>query len=272
MKKQNAFRLVFLLQEVAVGSIILIICSFLTSSSTLAFTAPPHNSQRQLQGISGRVVQESLNVAQQPLDDLISSIDKIEVPSRFYDIGYDNDNNDDDDDDDDHHSKNSLMDDELATATTVGEFADFERDEDAILEEREDRFYVDERGERRTIEKCILVGVEDLSAKRRVLKRQRQQQQQQQQQGEATTGYRSSTINNNVVEAEDMAFTLEESLTEMRELIKTAGMECVGGACTLICGRNDSSLVLSFRTIYLISIILDFGFCSCFHRNHTEVE
>ena len=32
----------------------------------------------------------------------------------------------------------------------------------------------------------------------------------------------------NYVEPDDMLFTLAESLVEMRELIKTAGMECVG--------------------------------------------
>lgn len=73
----------------------------------------------------------------------------------------------------------------------------FTRDVADILEEREDRLYL---GSSATAEKCILVGVEDLSARRRA-------------RGGSDDVY---------------TFTLEESLTEMRELIRTAGMEIVG--------------------------------------------
>lgn len=75
-----------------------------------------------------------------------------------------------------------------------------ERDEADILEEREDRLYVDEYGVKRRVETCLLVGVEDHSARRR--------------------SDRGSD--------EQPYFTLEESMTEMRELIRTAGLECVG--------------------------------------------
>jgi hypothetical protein len=83
---------------------------------------------------------------------------------------------------------------------TDDSFLDIDRNTADILEEREDRLYVDEFGIKRKVETCILVGVEDLSAKRRS--------------GNDLddTGY----------------FTLEESMTEMRELIKTAGLELVG--------------------------------------------
>jgi len=78
------------------------------------------------------------------------------------------------------------------------------RDEDDILTEREDRLYVDEDGTGRKIERCILVGVEDLSARYQA-------------------GRTESSPN---PEEWDIYFSLDESLTEMRELIRTAGMEC----------------------------------------------
>jgi len=89
---------------------------------------------------------------------------------------------------------------------TAGEYAAFNRDEDDILTEREDRLYVDENGLRRKIERCILVGVEDLGKQRKAKRSERYY---------------------NPLEEEQEAplFTLEESLIEMRELIRTAGME-----------------------------------------------
>jgi GTPase len=72
------------------------------------------------------------------------------------------------------------------------------RDQADILEEREDRLYVNERKK----ETCVLVGVEDLSVRRR------------------DGGYDYDSV--------DAMFTLDESMTEMRELIKTAGLELVG--------------------------------------------
>ncbi len=71
------------------------------------------------------------------------------------------------------------------------------RDEADILEEREDRLYIDEFGVKRKVERCILVGVEELSVARRS-------------------------------QGDEPHFSLEESMTEMRELIKTAGMEIAG--------------------------------------------
>lgn len=87
-----------------------------------------------------------------------------------------------------------------------GDLQQFTRDQDDIMTEREDRLYVDEKGMTRKVEKCLLVGVEDLSAKR------------------------TSTLNQRHQNPEEMEvyFTLEESMTEMRELIKTAGLDCIG--------------------------------------------
>lgn len=77
------------------------------------------------------------------------------------------------------------------------------RDEEEILTEREDRLYSNASNRQRAVvETCILVGVDDISEERK-------QQQQKHSRGGAI-------------------FTMEESMKEMRELIKTAGMELVG--------------------------------------------
>ncbi|GAX27929.1 GTPase [Fistulifera solaris] len=91
------------------------------------------------------------------------------------------------------------LDDNTFDFNSSPDFIDTIRDEADILEEREDRLYIDEFGVKRKVERCILVGVEELSAARR------------------------SQSND-----EQPYFSLEESMTEMRELIKTAGMEIAG--------------------------------------------
>lgn len=140
-------------------------------------------------------------------DNLKESADNSEeeysAPSGFYDVDHVDDEEED-----------GFSDHEGVT------FTDFDRDEDDILTEREDRFYVDERGHRRVVEKCILVGVENLSAKRKLHKQQRMNN---------NDNFNEYDNKNPHVEEEDMQFTLEESLAEMRELIKTAGMECSAG-------------------------------------------
>jgi hypothetical protein len=60
-------------------------------------------------------------------------------------------------------------------------------------------------------EKCILVGVEDLSAKRRDLK---------------SLKYSGDSMKH--PEETEVYFTLEQSMDEMKELISTAGMELAG--------------------------------------------
>lgn len=94
----------------------------------------------------------------------------------------------------------------------------YTRDEDAILTEREDRLFVDETGQRRKVESCILVAVEDLSAKRRTKRDQYRA---------AAAGTSSSNTNRHPEEWE-VYFSLEESMNEMRDLIKTSGMEIAG--------------------------------------------
>jgi len=114
---------------------------------------------------------------------------------------------DDDIRDDDVESSSSSLDytinnndDDLLLTTGM------EREEADMLEEREDRMYVDESGTRRKVETCVLVGVQDNAAARRD----------------------TNNNNNNNDSAAIPYFTLEESMHEMRELIRTAGLDCVG--------------------------------------------
>jgi GTP-binding protein HflX len=89
--------------------------------------------------------------------------------------------------------------------TTNEDFSFYMRDEDDMLTEREDRLYSDDNGVRRKIERCILVGVEDLAAQRKARK---------------DDLYYDPLSSEN----EPPCFTLDESMIEMRELIKTAGL------------------------------------------------
>jgi GTP-binding protein HflX len=89
------------------------------------------------------------------------------------------------------------------------DFSFYYRDEDDILTEREDRLYTDEHGIRRKVERCILVAVEDMSAQRKAKK--------------ADLYYDPLSG-----EADPPCFSLEESMTEMRELIRTAGLDLAG--------------------------------------------
>jgi len=117
-------------------------------------------------------------------------------------------------DDDDLYSTNIDNDNLLSTNPNgVGrgwEQSDsFERDQDDILAERESRLYVDDSGvATKQREKCILVGVEILSAMRK-------------------DRWQGMTQSANPEEWE-VYFSLEQSMDEMKELISTSGMELVG--------------------------------------------
>jgi GTP-binding protein HflX len=154
-------------------------------SSFSPFLKCSRNRLRPLQVIS-QPPDEKLNLFQ--IQDSTSALDK-EERNVFYDVDYE------DDEDWDYAEQ-----DWDSTVSTN----DYARDDDDILTEREDRLYIDADGNRRKIEKCLLVGVEDLSARYRARK--------------AITA----------PEEWDIYFTLEESMTEMRELIRTAGLECAG--------------------------------------------
>jgi GTP-binding protein HflX len=93
-------------------------------------------------------------------------------------------------------------------------------EEDRILTDREDRLFQYINNTQK-VESCILVGVEDLSAQRKANKAVRMQQQQQQ--GDLATAEISATMDDIA-----LSWTLEESMNEMRELIKTAGLNLEG--------------------------------------------
>lgn len=82
-----------------------------------------------------------------------------------------------------------------------------DQDEDRILTEREDRLFLVNNTQK--VESCILIGVQDLSQIRRNKKA-------------ARNGENFDTDDFN------LDFSLEESMTEMRELIKTAGLQLRG--------------------------------------------
>ncbi len=97
----------------------------------------------------------------------------------------------------------------ISEPTDADDLSFYYRDEDDMLTEREDRLYKDENGIRRVVERCILVGVEDLAVQRKARK--------------AELYYDPLSS-----EAEAPCFSLEESMIEMRELIRTAGLSLEG--------------------------------------------
>lgn len=98
------------------------------------------------------------------------------------------------------------------------------RDDDDMLTEREDRLYMDDKGIRRQVERCFLVGVEALAEQRKAKRADRYY----------------DPLNG---EAGPPCFSLEESLIEMRDLIKTAGMEVTGEITQRLQGVNPRTYI-----------------------------
>jgi len=117
-----------------------------------------------------------------------------------YDLEYDRNEKDDDlyntniDDLQTDIYSNMIQDSTGIAASTIAS-AEFSRDQDDMLTEREDRLYVNENRE-----KCILVGVENLAEKRRSARNM----------------------------ASEVYFDLDQSMEEMKELISTSGMDLAG--------------------------------------------
>lgn len=86
-----------------------------------------------------------------------------------------------------------------------------------ILDDREERLF-NYINNTQKVESCILIGVEDLSAQRKANKALRMQQ------SERSSGDLTTTTLDDI----SLSWTLEESMTEMRELIKTAGLNLEG--------------------------------------------
>lgn len=115
------------------------------------------------------------------------------------------------------------------------------REKDDILSEREERMYVDETGTKRKIETCVLVGVENLSAKRKSYK-----------------------MNEALRPAEEweVYFSLEESMKEMKELIKTAGLECVGEITQRLQEVNPKTYIGSGKVLEANDLLHEHDSCT----------
>ena len=120
---------------------------------------------------------------------------------------------DEDDSDEDEDMEWSFMDEDEEDDDDDGDVVIYMRDDDDMLTEREDRLYLTQA----KVETCILVGCEDLSYKR------------------------SSATQKHDWEARH--FNLDESLVEMRELIKTAGMTCIGEVTQRLNNPNPRTYV-----------------------------
>ena len=140
-------------------------------------------------------------------DDDELDFDDFRDEGQTYQVPWDTEDDGDDDDDDEHDGIiDALWSESVSESDTVDRMYNSERDEDAILTEREDRLFIDKNGNRVKVERCILVAVEDLAAMRR--------------------SKRNAYIQN--PEEAEVYFSLEESMKEMRDLIETAGLELVG--------------------------------------------
>lgn len=138
----------------------------------------------------------------------------------FFDLESDDDDDetvDDDDDEDDERDLSLMQGGDIDYEDDSFFEGEMERNKADMQEEREDRLYVNELGVKRKVETCVLVGVEDLSIRRRS------------RDGNIDGGGGGGVdkYDNDGNDGTE-AFTLDESMTEMRELIKTAGLELVG--------------------------------------------
>jgi GTP-binding protein HflX len=174
------------------------------ASSSRLFATPDPSEQPSLPTPLIPMDQDSEN------DDTVD--DSITEASSFYEIEYLDDDTDDD---------KEILNEQESEEVSLPEIT---RREAKLLEEQEDRLYVDAFGIKRKIETCILVGVEDQSARRRDVRDRRNMPDDQ-------DGYEQTAapVQRNGKKNDDgVYFTLEESMTEMRELIKTSGLELVG--------------------------------------------
>jgi len=158
---------------------------------------------------------------------------------------------------DEQEEKSSFFeyDDDEYNALQDADLTEFAREEADMLEEREDRLYVDEDGIKRKIETCILVGVEDLSAKRKSGKRKK------------LNVYDDPSERDN---DSDAVFSLEESMAEMRELVKTAGMELVGEITQRLNEVNPKTYIGSGKVQEALELMKEHDSCTiCFDAELT---
>lgn len=193
------------------------------------------------------------NPSQQGMDDDAANNDDDSLPSGFYDIDYD--------DDYDEYEGSRIGLGEGEEEGLGGEFSGFAREEADILEEREDRMYT----EVGRAERCVLVGVEDLSAKRRSRRRRNgnaNNNNQQRYEYNNNAGYNYYAGGELIEDEDDEPFTLEESLTEMKELIKTAGMEIAGEITQRLNEINPKTYVNTGKVMEANELLKELGCCT----------
>lgn len=151
-------------------------------------------------------------------DNFDNNDDDDENTSSFYDVESPFDYEGSDEDFDSDHRDDVYYDSVSEAYESEGNVKDYyERDTDLILTEREDRLFKNIV----EVEKCILVGVEDVNKMRRYNYKNADQL-------DLDIGTLTNTNVQQNAEIKDLYFTLDESLTEMRELIKTAGLSLQG--------------------------------------------
>jgi GTP-binding protein HflX len=237
-------------------------------------TSPKHiPSARAVWGSSRLLATSNLNEEpskQSPLipkdlfngdDDEEDDVDDTTAGSAFYDIDYVDDNENGDE------SGTNEEDD-------LEDLEEFTRDKVVMMEEQEDRFYMDAYGSKRRIDTCILIGVEDVTAKRRNRKNINMP-------GsdagafpdldafdtttaaaEAATAASSSRKNSRTKNDDGVYFTLEESMTEMRELIKTSGLELVGEIVQRLHEVNPKTYIGSGKVLEAMDMLKEKGSCT----------
>jgi GTP-binding protein HflX len=187
--------------------------------------------------------------------------DDVDGASAFYDIDYVDDNENEND-------ASTTNEDELE------DLSEFVKDQAEMSQEQEDRFYVDEYGSKRKIETCILIGVEDVTAKRRDRRNVNMP-------GSdagafpdldtfdttvaaaaAATAASGARKNSRTKNDDGVYFTLEESMTEMRELIKTAGLELVGEIVQRLHEVNPKTYIGSGKVIEAQALLKEKGSCT----------
>jgi GTP-binding protein HflX len=180
---------------------------------TSAFVVVPHDTTR-------RTTTTCLSVTSLPRDTSaplvvpLDESDELPISAGFYDL--------EEDDTTIKSERTSILDDMHST----------DREESAILEEREDRLYVDADGLKRNVEKCILVGVDAVSFTRK----------------KARDG--------------GSDFSMEESMTEMRELINTAGLELVGEITQRLNEINPRTYIGTGKVIEADELMKELGCCT----------
>lgn len=104
----------------------------------------------------------------------------------------------------------------------------------------------------RLAERCILVGVEDLSSARKARKIGRQRSREENESGDDDANYEQRGSN---VDDISLTWTLEESMVEMRELIKTSGLVLEGEIIQRLQEINPKTYIGSGKVVECQSLL-----------------